>query len=387
MNPEDVSISRISDAPLPAAALAPGEAGSVLAQRMPAVDLLRGTAVLMVLLFHSFFFSAPLFPWHNRLAGSLFLITASGWAGVNLFFVLSGFLITGNIVDSRDNPNFYARFYWRRALRILPVYFVTLVLLRLTGLITWPSLLVSALFLANMPGLFGKGILSFATLWSLGVEEQFYLFWPWIYRRLHDRGLWVFCLLLMLLCPLLRGLALAGVTHFGEVFSKTWNIADNLAIGALLALAARSTTWTLKMFRRCGMSLLLSGVTGISLILGSGQDLHGSVLGASIGFTCVECCAAGCLVLLLVYFRNRQLPGLFAPLVFFSEISYGLYLIHQIALDLYDRYCGDGFKANPRDLLLRFFIANGTAIVLATLSKRWFEDPVMRLRTRIPSAQ
>ena len=68
--------------------------------------------------------TAPLcFTWHSRLAGCLFHLTSFGWTGVNLFFTLSGFLITGNLIDSDAKPNFYSRFYIRRALRILPAYF------------------------------------------------------------------------------------------------------------------------------------------------------------------------------------------------------------------------------------------------------------------------
>ena len=90
---------------------------------MPGLDLLRGAAILAVVFFHGFAYSAPLFPWHNRLAGALFNLTSFGWTGVNLFFTLSGFLITGKLIDSDGKPNYYLRFYVRRALRIVPPIF------------------------------------------------------------------------------------------------------------------------------------------------------------------------------------------------------------------------------------------------------------------------
>ena len=110
----------------------PDQANAVLTRHMPGVDLLRGTAILTVIFFHGFFYSAPLFPWHSRFAESLFNLTAFGWTGVNLFFTLSGFLITGNLIDSDAKPNFYSRFYIRRALRILPAYFLVLIILGVT---------------------------------------------------------------------------------------------------------------------------------------------------------------------------------------------------------------------------------------------------------------
>lgn len=100
--------------------------GTVLRPRMPELDTLRGVAVLLVLFFHAFHLSAyhaTALPWANW----IFAATSTGWAGVNLFFVLSGFLITGILLDTRFEPGYYRRFYTRRALRILPAYYAILI--------------------------------------------------------------------------------------------------------------------------------------------------------------------------------------------------------------------------------------------------------------------
>ncbi len=143
-----------------------------------------GVAILAVVFFHGFAYSAPHFPWHSRLAGALFHLTSFGWTGVNLFFTLSGFLITGNLIDSDGKPNFYLRFYIRRALRILPAYFLVLIVLGLTRTASLNYLAVCVMFLANWPKLLLHGsFVLYPVLWALAVEEQFYAVWPWLYRR------------------------------------------------------------------------------------------------------------------------------------------------------------------------------------------------------------
>src|SRR3984885_15353162 len=95
-------------------------ARSALTRHMPGLDLLRGLAILAVIFYHGFAYIVPAFPWHNRLAGTLFHLSGLGWTGVKLFFTLSGFLITGLLIDSEGRPNQYSRFYIPRSLRILP---------------------------------------------------------------------------------------------------------------------------------------------------------------------------------------------------------------------------------------------------------------------------
>jgi peptidoglycan/LPS O-acetylase OafA/YrhL len=151
---------------------------------MPELDSLRGVAVLLVLIFHGFSFPATV----SKFSGvwRLFVAaTAGGWTGVNLFFVLSGFLITGILFDSKSRPDYYSRFYVRRALRILPAFYLLLLLLLVlprTGLfeqrhVGRPFVVLSFFYLANMTAFFGVPG-QYAALWSLAVEEHFYLVWP-----------------------------------------------------------------------------------------------------------------------------------------------------------------------------------------------------------------
>ena len=123
---------------------------------MPELDTLRGVAILGVLFLHGFFW--PYSGLHFGRWGALWLnITQPGWLGVNLFFVLSGFLITGILIDSAVRPDYYRRFYTRRALRILPAYYLLLIILWLLGQARGAYVGLSFLYLANVPELFGVG--------------------------------------------------------------------------------------------------------------------------------------------------------------------------------------------------------------------------------------
>jgi peptidoglycan/LPS O-acetylase OafA/YrhL len=358
----------------------------VLTRHMPGVDLLRGAAILVVVFFHGFAYSAPHFPWHNWLAGVLFHLTSFGWTGVNLFFTLSGFLITGNLIDSDGKPNFYTRFYIRRALRILPAYFLVLIILGLTRIASPNYLAVCLVFMANWPKLLlHSSFVVYPVLWSLAVEEQFYAAWPWLYRRLLRNGLFALCVAMILLCPVLRGVTMTLST--AEIFSKTFMIGDNLAVGAAIAILCRSQYLTLKTLLWIGAALIC--IPGLILLVLSytGATLKGDALGASLGYSMLELFTGGMLILMLYAYRARPVQKSMGFLLFFGEISYGLYLIHVLCWLLYDRFFGDAYLTDVRALLVRFAVTNGIAVLLATLSKRFVENPILRLKETIPAAR
>ncbi len=364
----------------------PDQANAVLTRHMPGVDLLRGTAILTVIFFHGFFYSVPFFPGHSWFAEHLFNLTAFGWTGVNLFFTLSGFLITGNLIDSDVKPNFYSRFYIRRALRILPAYFLVLIVLGVTRTTSVGYIAVCALFLANWPRLLLHGSFAiYPVLWSLAVEEQFYAVWPWLYRQLRKKGLLILCLAMILFSPILRGITV-GMSK-ADIFSKTFMIGDNLAVGAAIAIVCRSKRVSLRTFVNIGAAAVC--IPGLILLILShmGSTIKGDAVGASLGYSMLEFFTGGLLILMLYAYRKKPIQKGLGFLLFFSEISYGLYLIHMLCEIFYDRIFGDGYLTHAGDLLLRFCVANGVAILLATLSKRYFENPIMLWKERIPQAR
>jgi peptidoglycan/LPS O-acetylase OafA/YrhL len=378
--------SGVASAAVPAAD--PVMAASLLAAHMPGIDVLRGAAVLAVVVYHGMAYQAPHVGWGSRAGDWLYGLTAWGWLGVNLFFVISGFLITGILDDTLRRQNFYERFYLRRALRILPAYLAVLALAWATGFVTPNYVVVCVLFLANMPGFFLRhGYLFYGPFWSLAVEEQFYLLWPMLYRRLRRRGMLAVSLGLLLVCPLLRAMAFAHLLRAGDPLSKTWMVADNLAMGAVLAVLLRWPGVTLRQFVMLGWAMFLAGAGGVAGLFAAGRMGAQDVLRNSLGLSCFLIVCGSAVVLMLCLFRERRLPQWMRVFVFFGEISYGLYLIHLLLLQIYDRAFGAGFATDWRPLLVRFMAANGLAVGVAVISKRWFEDPILRLKTRIAAAR
>ena len=213
----------------------------LLRSHMPELDSLRGLAILGVLLYHGLYWARDLSlysPWQSR----IFRLMAPGQFGVNLFFVLSGFLITGILLDSRTREDYFRRFYFRRALRILPAYYLTLLLLVLFKLTSLGFLLVSLAYSSNMAPLFGLAI-SYPVLWSLAVEEHFYLVWPAIVRRISTRILLWLLAALLVLSPVSRFFYFQPVLRVPGVRpgfgSFTWNHLDGLALGAIVAILVR----------------------------------------------------------------------------------------------------------------------------------------------------
>jgi peptidoglycan/LPS O-acetylase OafA/YrhL len=363
-------------------------ASELLSAHMVGIDVLRGLAVLAVVVFHGMAYHAPAVEWGSSIANMIYGLTAWGWLGVNLFFVISGFLITGILDDTLGVQNFYKRFYLRRALRILPAYIAVLLLALATGFVTPNYVAICLLFLANMPGLFlHHGYLFYGPFWSLAVEEQFYLLWPMMYRKLRRRGMLVASLTLILICPVLRALAFAHVIHTGDALSKTWMIGDNLAMGAFLAILLRWPGITVTKVALLGWVQLATGVVGLISLFAVGRMGAGDALRNSLGLSCFLLICGSGVVAMLCLFRERTLPRWLNGVVFLGEISYGLYLVHLLMLQIYDRAFGVGFTHDRGLLLMRFVVANGAAVGVAMASRRWFEDPILRLKGKIAAAR
>jgi peptidoglycan/LPS O-acetylase OafA/YrhL len=363
---------------------------------MPELDSLRGIAILGVVFYHglSQYDSARL-PW----LGHVFLVgTKYGWLGVNLFFVLSGFLITGILLDSKSGPSYYKRFYIRRALRILPAYFLLLfflVLFSRTGLadrhVSWSFVGLSLIYLSNFTNFFHVPM-QYGPLWSLAVEEQYYLLWPTAVRAI-SRKLVAFCALgVFLFCPLLRGIAFA-LGHSSEV-GYTWMVADGLATGSLLAILARtllSERRSMKWF-----SIICPTVSIVLIGAGSGYGTLSpitppTVIGAALRWTLFNILFAGSLSGALVIGTSRWSGIVQRPIMrFFGEISYGLYLVHTLAFDLIDHLSARfspslgrlAVQGHITMMLIRFIVGPGFATGCAFLSRRYFEEPFLKLKDR-----
>jgi len=351
---------------------------------MPELDSLRGVAVLSVLFFHGI--APPASSVRTSAERILLAISGYGWVGVNLFFVLSGLLITGILIDSRVDGHYYSHFYARRALRILPALWSMLLLLLVSGSIDWRFFGLSALFLGNFVTLMGVA-LQYGPLWSLAVEEHFYFLWPTVIRQFGRRSWIAITISIFALTPLLRWW---GYEHAGKpgewVSLYTWCNLDGLALGALLAIWVRARTFRRGDLGRVAFPALIVGIAGCvlsALALWSRAILFSS-------FCNVAACGLISCALLLGTSRRKALVD--RPVLrFFGWLSYGLYLVHVFAFRVVDVVFGRWWpmlqpSENPVfAILVRFVLGSAIAISIAYLSRRSLEARFLNMGARYRS--
>jgi peptidoglycan/LPS O-acetylase OafA/YrhL len=304
--------------------------------RFPALDGLRALPVTMVFAFHygGGAASGPLL--HN-----VSIMRLQGWSALNLFFTLSGFLITGVLYDTRHDSHFFKRFYARRVLRIFPVYYLLAsVLLALTAVFHYewrPQHLLFLVYVGNfvaafMPSLyqvharFPAANLYIGHLWTLCVEEQFYLLWPLLVWSIRDRVklMWT-AAGLSLIAVVLRVWLVYGVgsdLHGGWLLTMLPFHLDGLLIGGILALLMRGGA--VERWQRRAPWMFVAGVVGLGI--GFVLDIYGWV--PTVGFPLTALTSAGLIGWALM-------PGSLAgrvlglrPLRVFGRCSYGFYVYH-----------------------------------------------------------
>lgn len=320
-----------------------------LRQHLPALDGLRGIAVLMVIA-HNVQMFEPAPP--GQLNQFYMYLFNFGWMGVQLFFVLSGFLITGILLDTRDEPHRWRNFAARRVLRIFPLYYGTLLLLFV--ILPWlgwqpsiyqqeaPHQIWHWLYLSNWAEALGlSGDIYLPHFWSLAVEEQFYLLWPLVLLWCRTpRQVLAASLVLAALSGLSRVLA----WHMGldphAVYVMTPCRMNALTLGAAAACAIRDPVWQVWLRRHHAqwMFFVVAWTAGIFLLT------HGfprnSFLGQTLGFgTLAVLFAALVLSAALNDTADRPRTSLWhlRPLASAGQYSYGMYVIHKPLHDLFSR--------------------------------------------------
>ena len=349
-----------------------GSMKPLLRPMMPELNTLRGLACLAVLCYHGFWWYIP--EGATGIERWLAIGTSGGFRGVSLFFVLSGFLITGILLDSMQRLDYFVRFYKRRALRILPAYYLTLILLALYGLQTKAFLFVSLLHIANMAPTLGIAM-QYGPLWSLAVEEQFYFLWPMIVRFLNARIVAV----------------LAGSIFVGSVVSwlrltgsspaaafPIWYSAHGLALGALLAIFLRSRFATRGAVERVALG---TGILGVWLLIASRWQVQRLPMREMLECGAWDLLFAAGLLGALIGGSSRFESWLRPkPLLLIGEISYGLYLVHSLVFIVYRRIFHPA--ADLGALLIEFLVCASISILLATVSRFTIEEWFLRLKDR-----
>jgi peptidoglycan/LPS O-acetylase OafA/YrhL len=356
-----------------------GPVAAAAAERVPALDGVRGLAVLLVLL------------WHSVGGYAAFNLT---WSGVDLFFVLSGFLITGILLDNKKATNFFTAFYVRRVARIFPLYYLHLALFLAFGA---TSLATEPRFAWLMSG--AHPIWSYATFtqnilmgtresfgcnwlgitWSVAIEEQFYLLVPALVFLL-PRG----SLLATLLCMVLAAPVLRTVFPGWNAFVNLPWRADSLLWGACLAVLIRWTPFVEALRRNKHVLHILLGAFLVGAVIMSGRGGQPTAFGA---FSHTWLAALYGTLVLIAHQDGTSLLGrglALSPFVWLGRLSYGIYMFHEVGMGLLHGLLRD---QAPRLVTSTDGLVTALALVLglglSALSYRFVEQPILRRARRV----
>ena len=369
--------------------------GAPAAQRIIELDGIRGLAVTLVVFYH--YFSAVPPRASNRFLAHFQGLFAMGWSGVDLFFVLSGFLIGGILLDEKESPRYFQTFYLRRFHRILPLYYAWIAIffvLAVTsfshlpapltlGPIRWTLVPIYVFFVQNtvskqLPGFSSQW---FGALWSLAVEEQFYLVAPLLVRFLSRRNLVKLLSLTIVGAPLLR----AAVFHWYPVHTAAYVLtacrADALALGVLLAVIWRddASRARLQDHRKLFLTILF-GLLICVVYIAAWHPSPYTFFASICGLSCVDFFFAGAL-LLAIWQREGywaaicRIPILRA----LGRISYCVYVIHLAT----NAFCHALLLGSREDISSPAsfgvtLVAGVATCALAKISWRYFEAPLLR---------
>ncbi|MDB6022304.1 MAG: hypothetical protein JWQ04_2161 [Pedosphaera sp.] len=364
-------------------------------RRIPELDGLRGMAILLVLVFHYLTLQIHFQPTGilRALAPGLGL----AWSGVDLFFVLSGFLIGGILMDQRESPNYFSNFYRRRFWRIVPIYAVVcgafwfFAFAFHSNWLFQPALpwYYYATFTQNIGmalagGWFGANWLG--VTWSLAVEEQFYLVAPLALRWLRSSfvpilvgGAILLSLLLRILCGSL----------FQPIFPHPALTAyvmmpchlDGLAVGVLVAWLVRNqpaVAW-LKGKRWFLLAVILASAAGLWRANAQSWQVFSPQM-TLIGYTWLAF-FYGLVLVYALFYTDGVLGRIlrFSPLRGLGIISYGVYLLHQpvsgLCYGMLTSHDEPGFRNLPETGIT--LLALALTLSLAALSWRYFEQPLL----------
>jgi peptidoglycan/LPS O-acetylase OafA/YrhL len=362
-----------------------------------ALDGVRGIAILLVMFYHFTFRFTP-----TSLSGRLVAaMGAIGWCGVDLFFVLSGFLITGILLRAKGSAGYYRNFYMRRLLRIFPLYYALLLVLFVLLPLVFPfeGKELSALearqgwlwtYTSNIAIAFsGKWLFNVEHvqlnhLWSLAVEEHFYFVWPFLVGWLERRTLLRVCAGILVGAPVLRLVLLALKAPLASYVLSPCRM-DALALGGVVAVLIADPRAHALMAKHAKQALLGGVLVTVAIVAVRRNADHYGWLMETIGFPALAIAAAG---LLLVAHGSRagalsHRVLTFRPLMTAGKYSYGAYVFHQVLQPAFEKYAGPARFAPLPDglaMLLHVAIAVTASFAVAVVSFHVFEERFLGLK-------
>ena len=362
------------------------------------LDGLRGLAILSVMLYH---FCLPHVHFHGREGSWWLQLAQGGWLGVDLFFVLSGFLITGILVETRTQTHYLRTFLVRRFLRIWPLYYASLVMLLVVLPLALPTAppqlqsmqdkqiwfwLYGANWLFAHEGGFSKT--SGGYFWSLAVEEQFYLVWPLVVYALSDRSLLRVSMALLGVSLLSRiGLAQLEV-NTNALYTMTFTHLDGLAVGSCLALCIRSPQKSARVLRWLPVTAAFAAAGLVAVRLADGNLFYWSRHMATSGYSLAAILFGALLFWVISGRRTYGIGRLFSSSFMrqCGKYSYALYVVHvPVAAALFPRLSNalKGFEAAlGYDGVFFICVAASFAAswLIALLSWNLFEKRILALK-------
>jgi peptidoglycan/LPS O-acetylase OafA/YrhL len=373
-------------------------AGSFPKQRLIELDGLRGFALIMILVYHTVSQEGE-YPAGTFLA-YLQRSTGLGWTALDLFFVLSGFLIGGILMDARESRSYFKTFYARRFFRIVPVYFAWVLLyVLIVGFA--PDLVVKFsnsglrpplnfsiwshfLFLQNSFDFrfFGLAGAWFGHLWSLAVEEQFYLVAPLVVRIVPPRYLkWILATILLLAISARIYFRFASDMALTAITTRTVCRMDALAIGMLVAILVRSDTGRRWLGQNLASLRVVLGVLAFGVALFLFFSYGSKTLAMqTVGFTWMAAFYAAVLLLAVQNHSGWLASFLRVPLLLeLGSVSYCVYLIHLVVnVSLHALLLHHPPRISTLSGLLVTLLAVSVTYSIAKLSWIYFEGPLQR---------
>lgn len=336
-------------------------------QRIPQLDAVRGIAILVVMVHNAS---------HNLTTLPLQSVWAYGWMGVDLFFVLSGFLITGILFDTKRSERYFKNFYARRCLRIWPLYYAVLLLMFVAIPFVLPAIRSDVLarsspwwsylfYLQNFLVRSSTGAVGpLGATWSLAIEEQFYLVWAVVvrfcsYAQLRRIAFGVICI-----SPVVR---VACLLHHVDLYTNVFCRLDGLMAGGLLALVVRSQTFEPMRFLKIAWFLLIAALA-LAVVTETLQ-----LRWMTYSLSTVACAS---LVYLALFSRQRWFQKVMRNqfLIYTGIISYGLYLLHKLPFD------AEAVFKLGRHPVVALLMGLLVSYLLATASWFLFEKPFLKFK-------
>jgi peptidoglycan/LPS O-acetylase OafA/YrhL len=350
----------------------------------PELDILRFVAFLSVFIVHSVNYSTEFLVQHHVPLWAAKIgvnCVRAGIYGVDLFFVLSAYLITGLLLREKETKGYLnvRAFYLRRMLRIWPLYYLFIAVVALVPALNHhdfgPRYVLP--FLALMGNwsfiVFGVPVWIVVPLWSISVEEQFYLLWPPVVAKLSRRQIVVAAVTMIGVANVSRLLVVALHQTRHQLWFNTFAHLDSIAAGILLAVFWRQRVWALKC--RLGVVAVASCCLAARACFDIDGNAHVFLLGTAIGDPIV---ALSCTALLASVI---DLPFKSRVLQYLGKISYGLYVYHVMVLTIVDELFPGGGHG-PIHACLSIVLSLGLTIALSAVSYAVVERPFLNIKER-----